>query len=222
MCVPQPHTGPTATAPRAARNLHTMAADRVRAIFAHGYQAYETHAFGRDEVHPLSNRSNDRWGGLAVTMVDALDTMLLMGLHETFARARTWLLAHLPGRIQAGGDVPFFEVTIRVLGGLLSAAILSGGVSGGTIDPELLQLATQLGKALEPALSVRRPPAACTDQTLRQDRRLRSRLRAPLLPPPPPLLRPYAFEVLRRPTRRHPVGCPSAPSISLAACHHAL
>lgn len=122
------------------------AASRVRAAFARGFVAYETFALGSDEMRPLSNRSSEKWGGLAVTMVDALDTMVLMGLHAMYERSTAWLVANLPERITLGGGVPFFEVTIRVLGGLLSAHVL-------TQDAAVLGLASQLGHALLPAFA---------------------------------------------------------------------
>ena len=45
----------------------------------HTWKGYETHAFGHDEIRPVTNRTNDSWGGLAVTLIDALDTLMLMG-----------------------------------------------------------------------------------------------------------------------------------------------
>ena len=122
------------------------AAQRVRSVFEHSWTAYEHVAYGADELLPLSNRSRDNWGGLAVTMIDALDTMLLMGHDAHYNRAVQWLTAHLPRRIAEGGDVPFFEVTIRALGGLLGAHTLSG-------NADVLRLAAQLGRALLPALA---------------------------------------------------------------------
>ena len=120
----------------------TAAAARVRAATAHTFDGYAQHAWGRDELRPVTNRSRDNWGGLAVTMVDSLDTLLLMGLTDRYERARDWLLANLPARFEADVDAPFFEVTIRVLGGLLGAHTLSGG------DPALLRLAETLGLKL--------------------------------------------------------------------------
>eukprot|EP00966_Prymnesium_polylepis_P314392 7264973-Prymnesium_polylepis.1 len=54
------------------------AAGAVRADFAHAWSGYAHEAWGRDELAPLSNGSNNRWGGLAVTMLDSLDSLLLM------------------------------------------------------------------------------------------------------------------------------------------------
>ena len=121
-------------------------ASRVRNAFASAYAAYEAHAFGADELRPRSNTTSDKWGGLAVTMVDALDTMVLMDLHEPYERSKAWLLEHLPRRVSSGGNVAFFEITIRVLGGLLSVYTLNS-------DHAVLGLAAQMGRALEPAFA---------------------------------------------------------------------
>ena len=117
------------------------AAARVRAVAARAFDGYAEHAWGQDELRPVSNRSRDNWGGLAVTMVDSLDTLLLMGLTEHYKRARDWLVDNLPARLGTAVDVPFFEVVIRCLGGLLGAHTLSG-------DAALLDLAEQLGDRL--------------------------------------------------------------------------
>ena len=59
--------------------------------FRHSWNGYERHAWGVDELRPLSNTSNDAWGGFAVTMIDGLDTAYLMGLRAEFSRAVGWL-----------------------------------------------------------------------------------------------------------------------------------
>ena len=43
---------------------------------------------GHDELLPVTNKTNDSWGGYGITLVDALDTMLIMGLDKEFIRAR--------------------------------------------------------------------------------------------------------------------------------------
>ena len=116
----------------------------VRDAFSSAYAAYEAHAWGRDELRPLTNTSRDNWGGFAVTMVDSLDTMLLMGLNAPYERSRRWLLDHLPSRLERDIEVPFFELSIRVLGGLLGAHTLTG-------DAELLALAARAGRKLHRA-----------------------------------------------------------------------
>ena len=122
------------------------AATRVKAAFAHAWAGYENHAFGADELRPLSQTTSERWGGLSITMVDAIDTMWLMGLDEPYGRARRWLLDHYKDKVRHGGDAPFFEVTIRALGGLLSVHALTG-------DAAMLDLAAEMGYRLAPALA---------------------------------------------------------------------
>ena len=119
-------------------------ANLVRDAFSDAFSAYEAHAWGKDELRPLSNTSRDNWGGFAVTMVDSLDTMLLMGLNGPYERSRRWLLDHLPSRLERDIEVPFFELSIRVLGGLLGAHTLTG-------DAELLALAARAGRKLHRA-----------------------------------------------------------------------
>ena len=120
--------------------------DRVRAAFAHAWLGYEQHAFGADELLPVANRSSDNWGGLGITLLDSLDTMLLLGLDGPYERARTWAIEELPERIRRGGAIPFFEITIRALGGLLGAHALR-------TDAALLGVAARLGHALLPAFT---------------------------------------------------------------------
>ena len=131
----------SSTTPQCDADDWEAAAARVRAVAARAFDGYAEHAWGRDELRPVTNRSRDNWGGLAVTMIDSLDTLLLMGLTEQYKRARDWLVDNLPARLGAAVDVPFFEVVIRCLGGLLGAHTLSG-------DAALLDLAEQLGDKL--------------------------------------------------------------------------
>ena len=48
---------------------------------------------GDDEYHPLSQQGSNLTtaGGIGYTIVDCLDTMLIMGLHEEYTRARNWV-----------------------------------------------------------------------------------------------------------------------------------
>lgn len=87
------------------------------------WAAYRDKAWGKDEVLPRSGRGRDNWAGLAVTMVDTLDTLWIMGLKEEFQEARDWIEQHL--HFNKHATVSVFETTIRVLGGLLSAYDLS-------------------------------------------------------------------------------------------------
>ena len=114
----------------------------VRAEFLFAWKAYEQLAWGHDELKPVSKTTRDWYGtSLEMTPVDALDTLLLMGLKDDAEKAKALILA----RLSFDKDVPVknFEVTIRLLGGLLSGYQMTG-------DPGLLRLAEDLGTRLLP------------------------------------------------------------------------
>ncbi|KAJ7724574.1 glycoside hydrolase [Mycena maculata] len=127
--------------------------DAVVDAFKHAWSAYERDAMGADEYHPLSHRGSNlgAGGGIGYTVVDALDTMLLMGLDAEYARAREWVAEELS--FDQPGHYSTFETTIRVLGGLLSAYHLSG-------DALYLRHATDLGERLLPAFGALLPSPA--------------------------------------------------------------
>ena len=116
-------------------------AARVREEFLFCWRAYEKYAWAHDELDPLSRAPHDWYAEpLLVTPVDALDTMLLMHLGAEAAKATAAI-----EKMSFDRDVSVrnFEVTIRVLGGLLSAYSM-------TRDQKLLALATDLGTRLLP------------------------------------------------------------------------
>ena len=97
----------------------------VKKAFMHAWAGYKKYAMGYDELMPVSQRGVDGLGGLGATVVDALDTAMIMGADEIVFEAGTWIEAQLPNRITQKGQVNLFETTIRVVGGLLSAYHLS-------------------------------------------------------------------------------------------------
>lgn len=103
---------------------------KVKEAFIHAWSGYKKYAMGYDELMPLSHHGVDGLGGLGATVVDALDTAMIMGVDEVVAEAGSWVQEHLSERISNKGQVNLFETTIRVLGGLLSAYHLSGGEKG--------------------------------------------------------------------------------------------
>ncbi|KAI7983915.1 Mannosyl-oligosaccharide 1,2-alpha-mannosidase MNS3 [Camellia lanceoleosa] len=102
----------------------------VKNAFIHAWSGYKKYAMGYDELMPLSQRGVDSLGGLGATVVDALDTAMIMGIDEVVSEAGSWIEKNLPERISQKGQVNLFETTIRVLGGLLSAYHLSGAEQG--------------------------------------------------------------------------------------------
>ena len=118
-------------------------ASQVRDELLHSWQAYERLAWGHDEVKPVGGGFRDWYGeSLCMTPVDALDTLLLMGLTKEAEKAKTLILEKLS--FDKDISVKNFEVTIRLLGGLLSAYQRTG-------DARLLRLAEDLGTRLLPA-----------------------------------------------------------------------
>ncbi len=123
-------------------NRREMAA-RVRAEFLHAWRGYERYAWGHDELRPLSKTARDWYGEpLYMTQVDALDTLIIMGFREEAERTREFVVKNL--NFDRDIFVQNFEITIRHLGGLLSAYQLTG-------DRRLLRLAEDLGGRLLPA-----------------------------------------------------------------------
>ena len=97
--------------------------ETVRDMFAHGYGSYLTYAYPRDELKPLTCTGADTWGPFALTLVDSLDTLVLLGNYSEFARAADLLANTLDFDLDK--NVSVFETNIRVLGGLLSAHMLA-------------------------------------------------------------------------------------------------
>jgi len=163
---------PPAKPPAPALDRAALAA-RVRAEMLHAWRGYERYAWGHDELRPVGRTTRDWYAEpLLMTPVDALDTLLLMGLDDEAAKARALIVERLGAgggvrpatggtaagehgaRPPAGGAAAFdldlsvktFEITIRVLGGLLSGWQMTG-------DPRLLRLADDLGTRLLPAFA---------------------------------------------------------------------
>jgi mannosidase alpha-like ER degradation enhancer 2 len=117
-------------------------AERVRAEALHAWEGYRKYAWGHDEFHPLSKKPFDWYGHtLLMTPVDALDTLTLMGLKPQADEAR--LLIDTKLNLDQDIYVKDFEITIRLLGALISNYELTG-------DRRLLELADELGRRMLP------------------------------------------------------------------------
>ncbi len=121
---------------------HPVTSEMVRAEFLHAWNGYKQYAWGHDALNPLSKLPHDWYGlSLYMTPVDAYDTMVLMGLRSEAAKAKRLILDSLS--FDRNIEVQAFEITIRLLGGLLSAYQLDG-------DKRFLALAEDLGRRLLP------------------------------------------------------------------------
>ncbi|KAI2475723.1 Glyco-hydro-47 domain containing protein [Pyrenophora tritici-repentis] len=114
--------------------------DDVKQQFLKCWNHYKEYAWMDDEVRPISGDVSNHFGGWAATLIDALDTLYIMGFEEEFAMA-----------VEDIEDIDFgytdldkvnvFETNIRHLGGLLASYELSG-------DKRLLNKAKEAGEML--------------------------------------------------------------------------
>ena len=117
-------------------------AHEVKKEFLHAWNGYKDHAWGSDGLLPHSRKGYNTYGqSLLLTPIDAFDTMLLMGLEKESEETKELILSTLS--FDKDISVKNFEITIRVLGGLLSAHQMTG-------EKRFLMLAEDLGKRLLP------------------------------------------------------------------------
>lgn len=123
-------------------------------MFQHAYDSYLEHAYPYDELRPLSCDGVDTWGSYSLTLIDALDTLAVMGNFTEFRRVVQILTKKQ--NFDANINVSVFETNIRIVGGLLSAHLMShrAGVElepGWPCNGPLLRLAEDVARRLLPA-----------------------------------------------------------------------
>ncbi|RDA91578.1 hypothetical protein CP533_5976 [Ophiocordyceps camponoti-saundersi (nom. inval.)] len=132
--------------------------DAVKRAFVKSWEAYKAHAWGKDELMPLSGKGRQTFSGWAAQLVDALDTLWIMGLRDDFKLAVREVAVLDWSKTHDGKPLDVFEVTIRHLGGLLAAYDLSG-------EAVLLAKAVELGNMLYAAFDTpNRLPTRWLDQ----------------------------------------------------------
>src|ERR1051326_5683907 len=120
-------------------------ANEVRREFLLAWNDYKRYASGHDDLKPLSKTYHDWYAEpLLMTPVDALDTMVLMGLKGEASATREYIATHLS--FDKDISVQNFEITIRLLGGLLSIYQMTG-------DKRLRNRAEDLGNRLLPVFN---------------------------------------------------------------------
>ncbi|KAI9590229.1 uncharacterized protein LOC119640315 [Glossina fuscipes] len=128
--------------------------EEARRMFQHAYDGYLRYASDYDELRPLTCDGVDTWGSYSLTLIDALDTLAIMGNHTEFRRVVNLLENKM--NFDKDINVSVFETNIRIVGGLLSAHLLSkrAGVtleSGWPCQGPLLRMAENVAKRLLPA-----------------------------------------------------------------------
>lgn len=119
--------------------------NKVKAAAQHAWKGYQEHASGYDDLQPLTNTGKN-WYNTPVLMtpVDAYDTFIMLGLKKEAEEAKQMIVSTLTFDIDA--EVQVFEVTIRLLGGLISAYELDK-------DARFLALAKDLGNRMYPVFN---------------------------------------------------------------------
>lgn len=123
----------------------------VRSMFDHAYSSYLKYAYPYDELRSLSCDGFDTWGSFSLTLIDALDTLAVMGNYTEFRRVAEIISDR--ANFEANINVSVFETNIRVVGGLLSAHLLSRK-AGMNLEPgwpcngPMLRLAEDMAKRL--------------------------------------------------------------------------
>lgn len=117
-------------------------AERVKAEFLHSWNGYRQYCWGHDDLKPISKTCRDWYGTpILMTPVDSLDSLYMLGFKKEADATREYIVKNLS--FDKDISVQNFEVTIRILGGLLSAYQM-------TDDKRLLALADDLGTRLLP------------------------------------------------------------------------
>lgn len=98
---------------------------KVKDALLLSWDVYKKNAWGFDEVRPVSLKPFNPFLGKASVVVDALDTLQIMGLDDQYKEALE-LVANLDFTTTFRDDIPLFETVIRYLGGLISSYDLSG------------------------------------------------------------------------------------------------
>ena len=125
---------------------HALAED-VKAQMAWSWDLYRAHAWGKDEIKPVTGTFSSfplKTRHLGLSLIEALDTLWVMGLDSRFQDGVDWVKTNLD--FDVDGDVSVFETSIRIVGGLLSAHHACG-------DAVLLEKARDLADRLLPAFA---------------------------------------------------------------------
>lgn len=114
----------------------------IKDCFKRSWDGYVDYAWMQDELSPVSGKFRNPFAAWGATLVDALDTLWIMGMKDEFEEAAK-AVDKIDFTTTPRSDIPLFETTIRYLGGLLAAY----DVSGGKYD-NLLKKAEELAEVL--------------------------------------------------------------------------
>lgn len=114
--------------------------EAVKNAFLFAWTNYKEFAWGNDFLIPIKKSGRDVFsGGLSIT--DALDTMIIMGLDTEYELGKEWVKKNF----KMSGHYSVFEIIIRHLGSFLACYQLKG-------DQIFLEKAKVIGDAILPLL----------------------------------------------------------------------
>lgn len=96
----------------------------VRNVTRTVYRSYMKSCMGKDEFIPVSGSCAD-WFNVGLTVLDSLDTLILMDLRDEYEASRKWAQSSL-SFYDVDTKISLFEIVIRATAGLNSAYILTG------------------------------------------------------------------------------------------------
>ncbi|KAJ5467514.1 hypothetical protein N7475_005266 [Penicillium sp. IBT 31633x] len=117
-----------------------MRQSAVKDAFEQCWKSYQSLAWMADELAPLTASPKNNLGGWGNTLVENLDTLWIMGMHDEFKKAVT-AVSRIKFRKTQSPEINTHEANTRLLGGLLAAYDLSA-------DRKLLAKSVELGDML--------------------------------------------------------------------------
>ncbi len=117
----------TSTCDKALQAHPTWQQEALEAI-NHAWSGYRSQAFGQDHANTVHGGHGKVWMSAGVTLIDSMSTLWLAGLRDEFQECVKWVESFSWNDVLSEG-ISFFEITIRLLGGLLSAYDLSSFLS---------------------------------------------------------------------------------------------
>jgi mannosyl-oligosaccharide alpha-1,2-mannosidase len=136
-----------AAAPKKGTSDWRALGEDVRREMRWAWRQYRAHAWGKDQIKPISGGSESfplKNHHLGLSLIEALDTLWIMGLDDEFNDGIDWVKRELS--FDVDGEVSVFETSIRLVGGLLSAFHACG-------DPALLAKARDCADRLLPSFN---------------------------------------------------------------------
>ncbi|KAN0086923.1 Glycoside hydrolase [Elaphomyces granulatus] len=137
---------------RQSTDTNSQRAAAVKQAFQTAWDGYQDHAFPHDQLHPLTNSSDDSLGGWGATAIDALSTAVVMGNADVVKKIVS-LIPAINFTSSSPGTISLFETTIRYLGGLLAGYdLLKGPAASLAASPDAVETILAQAQSLADSL----------------------------------------------------------------------